>query len=74
MSVTEATTKNLALQVCGVGKISIEEVPIDLSSPLPDGHVLLRTRATGICGSDVCFVSLSHSSYLSITQIGIVCM
>ena len=53
MAVTE-TTKNLALQVRGVGKICIEEVPIDLSSPLPDGHVLLRTRATGICGSDVC--------------------
>jgi threonine dehydrogenase-like Zn-dependent dehydrogenase len=48
------TTTNSALQVCGVGKVAIEEAPIDLSSPLPAGHVLLRTRATGICGSDVC--------------------
>ena len=47
------TNKNRALRVCGVGKISLEEVPIDLSGGLPGDHVLLRIRATGICGSDV---------------------
>lgn len=45
--------KNLALNLHSDGQLLLEEVPLDLHHGIPDGHVIVETRATGICGSDV---------------------
>lgn len=45
--------KNLALNLHSDGKLLLEEIPLELPHGVPDGHVIVETRATGICGSDV---------------------
>lgn len=50
---------NSALVVSGINDLAVKPYPLVLSAIgdqpiIPDGHVLLKVKATGICGSDVC--------------------
>lgn len=51
---------NQALCVSGLDKLDIRPWPLELQASndkpiVPEGNVLIKIRATGICGSDVGF-------------------
>jgi threonine dehydrogenase-like Zn-dependent dehydrogenase len=58
------TLQNEALTCFGLDKIEIRKNPLSLPKSaegkpvVPEGTVLVNVRATGICGSDVCFKDL----------------